>query len=226
MRIVAGLAVGLAITSCATAETPTSGIDARGGDARVVDARPSVDAPANADAPPDASCVPGPRQLLVNPNFDLVPAGMGWTQMPADPATPIVAAPPTGLTAPSGANVAWFGGAPSATDVLSQDIVVPASATSFELVGKRLIGSEELVALDFDTLTITVQSTAGATLATLATLSNADENLSVAFVPFAFAAPMPFAGQTVRLHFRAQTDASFNTNFFFDDLGVNVTACP
>ena len=225
MRNVAGLVVGLAIASCATAEVPNNGADARAVDAREADARRSVDAPVLADAPLDA-CVPGQRQLLVNPNFDLAPAGMGWTQTPANAATPVIVTPPTGITAPSVANVAWFGGAFSAVDMLSQDIAVPASATSFEVVGKRLIGTEELIATPFDTLTITVQSTAGATLATLATLSNANKNPSVAFIPFAFAAPMSYAGQTVRLHFRAQTDSTFNTNFFFDDIAVNVTACP
>ncbi len=224
MRNVAGFAVCVAITGCATAEAPTGNPDARATDAQRdarVDARPSIDAPVIPDAPPDA-CAPRLRQLLVNPNFDLAPVGMGWTQTPAT----IIRVPPTGITPPSVANVAWFGGASNANDVLSQDIVVPATATSFEVVGKRLIGSEELLATPYDTLAITVQTTAGATLATLASLSNVDKNPSAAFMPFAFAAPMPFAGQTVRLHFRARTDGSFNTNFFFDDLAVNVTACP
>jgi hypothetical protein len=61
-------------------------------------------------------------------------------------------------------------------------------------------------------------------LATLGTLSNL--NRGTAYATFSVNAPMTFAGQTVKLMFRSTTDSSNNTNFFVDDIAVNVTACP
>ncbi len=220
-RIAAGLAASMCLAGCATAELPPGSTDGPvAADARR-DGRLPTDAPVTADAAPDA-CVPGPRQLLTNPSFDLTPVGNGWTQTPANATIPIIAPPPTGVTAASTPNIAWMGGAPSAVDQLSQEIIVPAGATGFVLTGKLQIATAEFGLSAFDTLVITVQNTTGATLATLKTFSNLDDN--TAFAPFTLNSPMPFAGQTVRLNFKSSTDASFNTNFFFDDLAVNVVA--
>lgn len=224
-RIAAGMAmcmaIGLGLAGCATAELPTGTSDGPTPQDARRDGRLSIDAPAIVDAPPDA-CVPGQRQLLTNASFDLTPVGNGWTQTPANATIPIIAPPPTGVTAASAPNIAWMGGAPSAVDQLSQELVVPAGATGFTLTGKLQIATAEFGLSAFDTVVITVQNSTGATVATLKTFSNLDEN--AAFAPFTLNSPMSFAGQTVRLNFKSSTDASFNTNFFFDDLAVNVVA--
>ncbi len=187
---------------------------------------PPIDAPPpppiDAPPPPIDACVPVPRQILVNGNLE---ATASWRQRPNDPAYDIITTPPTGVQTVSGTKLAWFGGANSATDELSQDFVVPATTTTFNVTAKYVIGTEETSTItQYDKLIVTIRTTAGTVLATLGTLSNL--NRGTAYATFTVNAPMTFAGQTVQLMFRSTTDSSNNTNFFVDDIAVNVTACP
>ena len=232
--------------ACATAVNPANSdadqqpdaraIDARVADARAVDAQidsridapppPPIDAPPpppiDAPPPPIDACVPLPRQILVNGNLE---ATASWRQRPNAPGLDIITTPPSGMQTVSGTKLAWFGGATSATDELSQDIVVPATTTTFNVAAKFVIGTEETsTATQYDKLIVTIRTTGGTVLATLGTLSNL--NRGTAYATFSVNAPMTFAGQTVKLMFRSTTDSSNNTNFFVDDIAVNVTACP
>lgn len=241
----------LGSSACATAVNPANSdadqqLDARVVDARVADAQvvdgPGVDAkidsrvdapppppidappppPIDAPPPPVDACVPRPRQILVNGNLE---ATASWRQRPNDPTFDIITTPPSGMQTASGTKLAWFGGAPSAVDELSQDIVVPATTTTFNLTAKFVIGTEETsTATQYDKLVVTIRTAGGTVLATLGTLSNL--NRGTAYATFSVNAPMTFAGQTVKVMFRATTDNSKNTNFFVDDIAVNVTACP
>src|SRR5690606_32175309 len=68
----------------------------------------------------------------------------------------------------------------------------------------------------FDSLTVTVRSTGGAILATLATFSNLDATAGwVQSTPYDLSA---FSGQTVRLVFAATNDFSEITSFRIDDV--------
>lgn len=220
----------LGVVGCATAEGPRQQQDAQvrldAGRDGALDGRRDAPLPIDArsvDAPPDA-CVPRLRQLLVNGNFDSAPVGVGWTQRPSNAAFPIVTVPPSGIATASAPNLAWLGGAANAVDEMWQDVVVPIGATNLEVLGKRMIGTQELFPLAADTLTIALRDTNNNLLATIVSLSNEDE--SEAYVPFAFPLANSHAGQTLRVHVRSQTDGSWNTNFFIEDLAVNVMACP
>ena len=241
------LSLAIACVSCATATNPAGfedktdaakpdakvidasdvdarEIDARPIDAREIDARPIDARPIDArpiDAAPDA-CVPVARQLLVNGDLE---SATNWRQVPNDPAFDIITVGSTGSPAFSGTHMAWFGGALSSVDELSQNFAVPATTTSFSVTAKIAIATEETTTLtQYDKMIVTVRTTAGTVLATLATLSNLDHN--GAYATFTFPSATTFAGQTVRLVFRATTDSSNNTNFFVDDIAVNVLACP
>ena len=242
-------AASLGTGACATAVNPANSDAEQQPDGRIVDARivdaPDVDAridaridgridappppidappppPIDAPPPPIDACVPLPRQILVNGNLE---ATASWRQRPDDPALDIITTPPSGMQTTSGTKLAWFGGADSATDELSQDIVVPATTTTFSVTAKYVIGTEETsTATQYDKLIVTIRTTGGTVLATLGTLSNL--NRGTAYATLTFNAPMTFAGQTVKLMFRSTTDFRNNTNFFVDDIAVNVTACP
>jgi hypothetical protein len=174
--------------------------------------------------PPDAApaCTTQQVQLLLNPGFDGTPLGVNWTQIPADPMYPPIGAPPASVTPLSAPNILWMGGLLSAVDVVYQDVAIPATATALELRVNRWIATEELGGM-FDTLTVQIRNTSDATLASLATWSNA--NTSTAFVNAVLPAPSAYPGQTIRVHFRSATDSTLNTNFFIDSLQLVVTAC-
>jgi hypothetical protein len=235
----------LGFTACATATSPADqrrdagdspdgngkdarDIDAKLADARPIDARPIDARPIDArpidarpDSPPDA-CVPANRQLLTNSNLE---SPTNWRQVPNDPTLDIITTAPSGGAAFSGTHLAWLGGALSATDELSQDAAIPATTTALSVSFKYAIGTEETTTTSkFDKLVVTLATTAGATLATLGTLSNLDHN--TAYATFNATSATTFAGQTIRLVLRSTTDFSNNTNFFVDDITVNVTACP
>jgi hypothetical protein len=226
------------VAGCAQAgaggdDTGDDGDDGEPADARPDSPRfePPPDAmPGSPDAfvappPPDAAppmCTIQQVQLLLNQNFDGAPAGINWTQIPADPLYPPIGAPPAQVTPVSAPNIAWMGGLLSATDRVYQDVAIPATATAMELRVNRWISTQELSG-QFDTLTIQIRTPADVTLASLANWSNA--NQSATWVPAILPAPSAYPGQTVRVHLQSVTDSTLNTNFFLDSFQLVVTAC-
>jgi hypothetical protein len=84
----------------------------------------------------------------------------------------------------------------------------------------NVTSSETTTTTQFDRLFIEVRSTAGALLATLATFSNLNKGTAGAYVqrgPFSLSS---FAGQTVRIQFRATNDQSLPSSFRVDDVSV------
>jgi hypothetical protein len=191
-----------------------------GGADAFVPGTPDAFVPATPDAAP--MCTVQTVQVLLNPSFDGTPAGVSWTQIPADPTYPLIGLPPGGVTPLSPPNIVWMGGLPSATDRLYQDVAIPATATALELRLNRWIATEELSG-QFDFLFVQLTTPADVLLASLATWSNA--NSSTSFVAANLPSPSPYAGQTVRVHFRSTTDSTLNTNFFLDSVQLLVTAC-
>ena len=73
----------------------------------------------------------------------------------------------------------------------------------------------------FDRLFIEVRNTSGTLLATLATFSNVNSGTAGVYVlrgPYSLNA---FAGQTVRIQFRATNDITLPTSFRVDDVDVH-----
>jgi hypothetical protein len=84
----------------------------------------------------------------------------------------------------------------------------------------NISSSETTTSTQFDVLFIEVRSTTGALLSTLGTFSNLNKGTAGVYVargPFNLAS---FAGQTVRIQFRATTDFSLPTTFRIDDVSV------
>jgi hypothetical protein len=106
----------------------------------------------------------------------------------------------------------------SSTSTLYQTVTVPSGANlNFWL---NITTSEAAGAAVFDRLFIEVRSTTGTLLATLATFSNQNSGTAGVYVlrgPYNLAA---FAGQTVRIQFRATNDVTLPTSFRVDDVSV------
>ena len=152
--------------------------------------------------------------VVANAGFE---SGSGsWTQTSSAGTAIITNDSPA---AHSGSWYAWLGGDDSLTDTLVQTLTVPPGAARMQF-WYRIATEETTSTSSFDRLTVTVANAAtGASLATLATLSNLDATGS--WVQSAVYDLSPFAGQSVRLQFRATTDISDPTSFRIDDITVN-----
>ncbi|CAN5782662.1 hypothetical protein BH11MYX3_BH11MYX3_31380 [soil metagenome] len=196
----------------------------------MVDAMPDamVDAAVVVDAPPDA-CVPVTTQILVNPVFDLTPVGTGWTQTVIDPTYPLIT-DQDGVVEQTAPYKAWLGGivAPSGsvTDVLYQDIAIPAGTTQLVLTGFYEVRSGES-ATDtnvYDTAEIAVTQTTGTPIVTINSFSNRTPTTTWTAINHTFAQNL--SGQTVRLRMTSSNDFLNATSFYFDSLALNATHCP
>jgi hypothetical protein len=118
----------------------------------------------------------------------------------------------------TGTRSAYLGGYNNGTDSIYQTVSIPAGATSANLAYWWYMTSSEGTGTAYDFMYVEVRSTSGALLGTLQTLSNRNtrnvwtqSTLNV----------LPWAGQTVRIQFRATTDSSLVTSFFVDDVALN-----
>lgn len=194
----------------------------------MIDAMPD----AMPDAPPDAFvCTPMTTQLLANPSFDLTPIGTGWTQTPINPAfLPIT--DQDGAPEQSAPYKVWLGGfvAPTAggtvTDIVHQDIVVPANTTQLVLTGYYLVATQESATATtaFDTGSLAITQTNGTQIVAINSFSNLTP--AAAWTAINFTVPQNLSGQTIRLRMTSSNDDSFVTNFYFDSFALTATHCP
>jgi Metallo-peptidase family M12 len=101
-----------------------------------------------------------------------------------------------------------------------QQIAIPTGAARNLTFWLNVTSSETTTTTQFDRLFVEVRNTSGALLSTLGAFSNLNKGASGAYVqrgPFSLSG---FAGQTVRIQFRATNDASLPSSFRVDDVSV------
>ena len=129
-----------------------------------------------------------------------------------------LAAPGPSRTAASAYMI--LGAVNSTTGTLYQTVTIPTGAARNLNFWLNITTSEAAGAAVFDRVFIEVRSTSGTLLATLATFSNQNSGTAGVYVlrgPYNLSA---FAGQTVRIQFRATEDVSLPTSFRVDDVSV------
>ncbi|MBI5070294.1 MAG: S8 family serine peptidase [Deltaproteobacteria bacterium] len=153
-------------------------------------------------------------QLLGNPGFETGSAAP-WT------ASAGVIDNSASPTAHSGSWKAWLDGYGSShTDDLYQQVTIPAAACSATFsFWLQITTAETTTTTAYDTLTVTVRSSSGTVLGTLATYSNLSRS-GWTLRSFDLSA---WKGQTVRLQFHGVEDGSLQTSFLVDDAAVDVT---
>jgi len=175
----------------------------------------AFDAAGNRGTATTNSTVANPfEQLVVDSGFE-----QGATAWVADPADLVAAS----AQARTGARVAWLNGWGTLhRDLLHQDVTIPAGATRAALTfWLKITTSETTTTAVRDTLTVQVRDPdTNAVLATLGTFSNLDATLDYVQRSFDLGA---FAGQTVRLHFDGNENASLATSFFIDDVALRTS---
>jgi len=152
----------------------------------------------------------GGGQLIVNPGFESGTAP--WVL-----SGQVVRS--TGSFPHSGVGYMILGAVNSTTGTLYQTVTIPSGGANLNF-WLNVTSSEATGAAVFDRLFIEVRSTSGTLLATLATFSNQNKGTAGVYVlrgPYNLSA---FAGQTVRIQFRATEDVSLPTSFRVDDVSV------
>lgn len=154
------------------------------------------------------------EQLLLNPGFE-------------EGATAWVADPPENLQqsaqARTGAWQVWLNGwGTTHVDRLSQVVTIPAGTTQAALTfWLHITTAETTTTAVRDTLTLQVRAPGtDAVLATLGTFSNLDSTFGYVQRSFDLSA---FAGQTVRIHFDGNENASLATSYAIDDVTLRAT---
>jgi subtilase family protein/BACON domain-containing protein len=126
----------------------------------------------------------------------------------------------TGAFPHTGTGYLIVASANSQTGAAYQQITIPAGTSPSLNFWLNVTTLETTTTTVFDRLFIEVRSTSGTLLATLTTFSNLDSGIAGVYVlrgPFSVSA---FAGQTVRVQFRATEDVSLPTSFRVDDVSV------
>jgi len=163
-------------------------------------------------------------QLLVNPGFDS--GTTGWTTSVAGGFALIFVATGSGGNSPDVAaqsppNVAWFGGYNNADDIAAQSVAIPAGATAINLSFFYAVVSRDTSNTEVDVMDVTV--TAGAQTTAVAHFNNLTSAANL--TRFTATLPVSLAGQTVRIQFRDQTNATGITSFYIDTVALQATTC-
>ena len=101
-----------------------------------------------------------------------------------------------------------------------ETITIPAGCAPNLTLWLNITSDETTRTTQFDKFFIEVRNTSGTLLSTLGTFSNLNKGTAGVYVqrgPFNLAS---FAGQTVRIQFRATTDVSLVSTFRVDDVSV------
>jgi xanthomonalisin len=166
------------------------------------------------------------QELLANGDFDTGP-GVPWVEAGPFPLIVEASSLPGGAAPHSGMYASWLGGVLDTNDSLQQAVLVPSLVTGLTLTGQRQIQTAEVTtSIAFDTVSVTLRTTTGGLIASLAIWSNLDA--SSGWVPFTLpvASPESLAGQTVLISFTSQNDLSNVTNFLFDSLSFEAAVPP
>ncbi len=136
-----------------------------------------------------------------------------WTQSSGSYSVLDTSAPHTG------SYNTWFAGYNNANDTLYQNVTIPSTASSASLTYWWKQTTQEACCTAYDFMYVQVYNTSGTLLGTLQTISNASTSGTYTKSTYSLLA---YKGQTVRLQFRATNDSSLPTNFFVDDVSLNV----
>jgi hypothetical protein len=153
----------------------------------------------------------GGTQLITNGGFETGTAPWVFSG---------TAARSTGAFPHTGTAYSLLGTTNSSTGTEYQQITIPVGTSPNLNFWLNVTTSEAVGAPVFDRLFIEVRSTSGTLLATLATFTNQNSGTAGVYVlrgPYNLSA---FAGQTVRIQFRATTDITLPTSFRVDDVSA------
>ncbi|MDX2031386.1 MAG: S8 family serine peptidase [Blastocatellia bacterium] len=126
----------------------------------------------------------------------------------------------TGAYPRSGTGYIFFGGVLNSSHTAYQQISIPAGTAPNLTFWLNVSSNETTRTTQFDRIFVEVRNTSGALLATLASFSNLNRAAAGAYTQRGAYNLASFAGQTVRIQFRATNNTSRTTTFRIDDVSV------
>jgi hypothetical protein len=154
----------------------------------------------------------GGSELIVNGGFE--GSAAPWTLTGG-------AVRSTGGNQRSGTGYLILGGVNNASQSAFQQITIPSGTSPSLNFWLNITSTETTTTTQFDRFFVEVRSVSGALLGTLATFSNLNKVAATNAYTLRGAFNLSsFAGQTVRIQFRATTDVSLITSFRVDDVSV------
>ncbi|MBO0857207.1 MAG: S8 family serine peptidase [Chloracidobacterium sp.] len=127
----------------------------------------------------------------------------------------------TGGNQHSGTGYLILGGVNNGSGAAFQQITIPSGTSPSLNFWLNITSTETTTTTQFDRFFVEVRSASGTLLATLATFSNLNKVAATnAYTLRGAYSLASFAGQTVRIQFRATTDVSLITSFRVDDVSV------
>lgn len=116
--------------------------------------------------------------------------------------------------------LAWLGGYDDAHDILYQTVSIPAGRIALRVTYYLYITSQDSTTYPYDYLYTSLQPPNAVTLPEIWIADNRDRGgwykVTLTYNE------LPYAGQSMRLYFRATTDSSLITNFFIDYVSLEV----
>jgi subtilase family serine protease len=155
-------------------------------------------------------------QLLGNPGFENSTAAP-WTETSSGGFEIVDDSDPH-----SGSQEAFLCGYNNCTDTISQTVTLPSTTSKVVFSFWLAVETDETSSTCFDKFTASLLSSSGSTIATVQTKCNSNTG----YTQFSFnetSALSSFAGQKIEVSFKGTTDSSLPTDFFVDDVALNVT---
>lgn len=155
-------------------------------------------------------------QKLLNPGFES--GGTSWVESSAGGYEITDTANPH-----SGSRSAWLCGYNNCSDSIYQAVAIPSTTTKVVLSFWLYIATNETSTTCYDHFYARLRTSSGSTISTVQ--SKCNTNAGWTQYTFDVTSTLSsYHGQTIQVYFGATTDFSLITNFFVDDVALNVTA--
>ena len=126
---------------------------------------------------------------------------------------------PNGSYPHTGIAYGYLGNVDNANGTEYQQITIPAGTSPTFAFWLNVTSAETTTTTQYDKLFVEIRNSSGTLLATLATYSNLNKGTAGVYSQKSFNLGA-YAGQAVRINFRATTDTSLITTFRVDDVSV------
>jgi kumamolisin len=123
----------------------------------------------------------------------------------------------------SGSDSAWLCGYNNCSDAIWQSVALPSSTTKVVLSYWVYIDTNESGSTCYDYFRARLRTSTGATISTVSTKCNANASGWTQYTFDVTSTLSSYKGKTIQVYFLGTTDSSLISDFFVDDVQLNVT---